>query len=126
MRAWNHVAESQSSAEFTGALLGTAIGCALSAAFRPYSNAIGEETAERLVMLKRIKDFPTAQEQREQILEQRERGAKALAFQRAVRTFRKIPVHSKLLRGDSAHDWIGTAMLPWKEQIMGLSGAVSR
>ena len=58
MRAWNHVAESQSSAEFTGALLGTAIGCALSAAFRPYSNAIGEETAERLVMLKRIKDFP--------------------------------------------------------------------
>ena len=74
MRAWNYVAESQSSTEFTGALLGTAIGCALSAAFRPYSNAIGEETAERLVLLKRIKDFPTPQEQREQLREQRDPG----------------------------------------------------
>ena len=74
MRAWDFVAESQSSTEFTGALLGTAIGCALSAAFRPYSNAIGEETAERLVMLKRINDFPKPQKQREQLREQRDPG----------------------------------------------------
>jgi hypothetical protein len=74
MRAWDFVAESQSSTEFTGALLGTAIGCALSAAFRPYSNAIGEETAERLVMLKRINDFPKPQKQREQLREHRDPG----------------------------------------------------
>ena len=68
LRAMDYVAGSQSSGEFVGALLGTALGCALSAACRPYTNSISEQTAEQLVLMGRIREFPsvTSQEEKEQ------------------------------------------------------------
>jgi hypothetical protein len=69
MRAFDFAGEAQSGSEYVGALLGAAIGCALSRTFAPYSNAISEQQAERMVMLGRIKDFGIAQEQAEQRLQ---------------------------------------------------------
>jgi hypothetical protein len=65
LRAMDYVSGSQSSGEFVGALVGTALGCAVSAAFRPYTNSISEETAEKLVLLGRIQEFPSVSSQQE-------------------------------------------------------------
>jgi hypothetical protein len=72
MRAFDYAAEAQSGSEYVGALLGAAIGCALSRTFQPYSNSITEQQAERMVLLGRIKNFGIAPEQQ---AEQRLQGA---------------------------------------------------
>jgi hypothetical protein len=72
MRAFDCAADAQSGSEYVGALLGAAIGCALSRACQPYRNAISEQAAERMVMLGQIKDFGIAPEQQ---AEQRLQGA---------------------------------------------------
>jgi hypothetical protein len=59
LRAMNYVCGCQNSGEFVGALLGTLVGGAISAAWRPYTNSVSEETAEKLVLLGRIKEFPS-------------------------------------------------------------------
>jgi hypothetical protein len=67
LRAMDYVCGRQSSGEFVGALLGTLIGGAVSAAWRPYTNSVSEATAEKLVLLGRIKEFPSgpSREERE-------------------------------------------------------------
>jgi hypothetical protein len=65
LRAMDYVCGCQSSGEFVGALLGTALGGAISVACRPYTNSVSEATAEKLVLLRRIREFPSAPSQEE-------------------------------------------------------------
>ena len=65
LRAMDYVCGSQSSGEFVGALLGTTLGFAYSAACRPYANSVSEATAEKMVLLNRIREFPSGPSQEE-------------------------------------------------------------
>ena len=65
LRAMDYICGCQSSGEFIGALVGTGLGGAISAACRPYTNSISETAAEKLVLLRRIREFPSGPSQEE-------------------------------------------------------------
>jgi hypothetical protein len=66
VRALDYALGAQSPAEFAGALIGTMIGCGIAAAHSPYMNSIGEQTAEKMVLLKRIEAFTRDRPQEEE------------------------------------------------------------
>jgi hypothetical protein len=55
LRAMDSVTGCQTSEEFVGLLLGTALGCALS---RPYANSVSETTAMKMMLLGSSQEFP--------------------------------------------------------------------